>query len=44
MLRVDSGMSNKEISQIMGVSDKRVRNLIYEATERLREHINSKVE
>lgn len=39
LLRIDSGMSNGEIAEIIGVSDKRVRNLIYEATKRLREEI-----
>ncbi len=39
LLRIDSGMSNREIACITGVSDKRVRNLIYEATKRLREEI-----
>ena len=39
LLRVDEGMSNPEIAEIMGISDKRVRNLIYEATKRIREEI-----
>lgn len=39
LLRIDSGMSNREIAGIMGVSNKRVRNLFYEATKRLREEI-----
>ncbi|MFH5884516.1 RNA polymerase sigma factor [Halalkalibaculum sp. DA3122] len=39
LLRVDEGMSNGEIAKIMGISDKRVRNLIYEATRRIREEI-----
>ncbi|SHF69364.1 RNA polymerase sigma factor, sigma-70 family [Fodinibius roseus] len=40
LLRVDSGMSNGEISKIMEISDKRVRNLIYEATKRLKKEIS----
>ena len=39
LLRIDSGMSNHEIARIMDLSDKRVRNLIYEATKRLREAV-----
>lgn len=39
LLRLDSGQSNREIADIMGISDKRVRNLIYEATKRLKKHI-----
>jgi RNA polymerase sigma factor (sigma-70 family) len=44
LLRVDSGMSNREIAEIMGVSDKRIRNLIYEATKRLRQEIKKLTE
>jgi RNA polymerase sigma factor (sigma-70 family) len=44
LLRIDSGMSNGEISTIMEVSDKRVRNLIYEATKRLKKEIREFVE
>lgn len=39
LLRIDSGMSNREIADIMDISDKRVRNLIYEATKRLKKEI-----
>lgn len=39
LLRLDNGMSNREIADIMEISDKRVRNLIYEAIKRLKEHI-----
>lgn len=44
LLRVDSGMSNGEIAGIMELSDKRVRNLIYEATRRLRKVIHNLME
>ena len=43
LLRIDSGMSNSEIADIMTVSNKTVRNLIYEATKRLKEEIGSLV-
>lgn len=39
LLRIDSGMANKEIAVIMDVSNKRVRNLIYEATKRLKNEV-----
>lgn len=39
LLRIDSGLSNQEIGIVMELSDKRVRNLIYEATKRLQEGI-----
>ena len=39
LLRIDSGMSNPEIADIMGVSDKQVRNLIWRATRRLKEEV-----
>ena len=39
LLRIDSGMSNAEIADIMGVSDKQVRNLIWRATRRLKEEV-----
>jgi len=42
LLRVDSGMSNGEISKIMEVSDKRVWNLIYEATKRFKNRLENK--
>ncbi len=35
---MEYGLNNKEIGKVMGVSEKRVRNLIYEATRRLREY------
>lgn len=41
LLRIDSGMSNREIAEIMGLSNKRVRNLIYEATKRLKESVST---
>lgn len=41
LLRIDSGMSNGEIANIMDVSGKRVRNLIYEATKRLKKEIHA---
>ncbi|SMO72880.1 RNA polymerase sigma factor [Fodinibius sediminis] len=41
LLRVDSGMSNGEIALIMDLSDKRIRNLIYEATKRLKNEIRA---
>jgi RNA polymerase sigma-70 factor (ECF subfamily) len=44
LLRIDSGMSNKEISAIMEISDKRVRNLIYAATKRLKKKITELLE
>lgn len=40
LLRIDSGMSNLEIAGIMDVSEKRVRNLIYEATRQLKSEIH----
>lgn len=39
ILRVNNGMNNSEIANIMEISDKRVRNLMYEATKRLKEEI-----
>lgn len=39
LLRIDSGLSNQEIAGIMEISDKRVRNLIYEAVKGLREYM-----
>lgn len=39
LLRIDSGMSNSEIAEIMTVSEKRVRNLIYESKKRLKKEI-----
>lgn len=42
LLRVDSGMSNGEIARVMELSDKRVRNLIYEATKRLKKEIRER--
>lgn len=39
LLRIDSGMSNTEIADIMDVSGKRVRNLIYEGTKKLKEEV-----
>lgn len=39
LLRIDSGMSNCEIARIMRVSEKRVRNLIYESKKRLKVEI-----
>jgi len=44
LLRIDGGMSNSEIADIMGVSDKRVRNLIYQATKKLKEKISQAVD
>lgn len=43
-LRIDSGMNNKEISVIMKISDKRVRNLIYKATKCLKKKITELLE
>ncbi|MDR8394079.1 sigma-70 family RNA polymerase sigma factor [Aliifodinibius sp. S!AR15-10] len=40
MLRLKSGLSNQEIATVMNLSEKRVRNLIYEATKRLREAVH----
>lgn len=38
-LRMEYGLNNSEIAEIMVLSEKRIRNLIYEATKRLREQI-----
>jgi len=43
LLRVDSGMSNGEIALIMELSDKRVRNLIYEAIKRLKWELRTRI-
>ena len=39
LLRLDSGMKNQEIARIMDISDKRVRNLIYEAKKQLKKKL-----
>ena len=39
LLRMDSGMKNQEIARIMDISDKRVRNLIYEAKKQLKKKL-----
>lgn len=39
LLRINSGMSNGEIARILNISDKRARNIIYEATKRLKGEI-----
>lgn len=39
LLRTNSGMKNQEIAQIMDISDKRVRNLMYEARKQLEKRI-----
>jgi len=39
LLRTNSGMKNQEIAQIMDITDKRVRNLIYEAKKQLEKRI-----
>jgi len=39
LLRTNSGMKNREIAQIMDITDKRVRNLIYEAKKQLEKRI-----
>ncbi|MDR8394080.1 sigma-70 family RNA polymerase sigma factor [Aliifodinibius sp. S!AR15-10] len=44
LLRVDNGMSNTEIAGIMGITEKRVRNLIYESIKRLRREIYEQTE
>lgn len=38
-LRMEYGLDNREIAEIMNLSEKRIRNLIYEATKSLREWI-----
>lgn len=38
-LRVEYGLDNREIANVMDITEKRVRNLIYEATRKLREYI-----
>lgn len=39
-LRIEYGLDNREIAKVMDVSEKRVRNLIYETTRKLREWIS----
>lgn len=39
LLRLDSGLSNQEIADVMDISNKSVRNLIYEATKRLKKEV-----
>lgn len=39
-LRIEYGLNNSEIAAVMDISEKRVRNLIYEATKKLREWID----
>ncbi|MDX1640632.1 MAG: sigma-70 family RNA polymerase sigma factor [Balneolaceae bacterium] len=41
-LRMEYGLDNREIAEVMNISEKRVRNLIYEATRELREYVASK--
>lgn len=38
-LRLHDGLTNDEIARVMGLSNKSVRNLIYEATNRMKDHI-----
>lgn len=40
-LRMEYGLDNREIADVMDISEKRVRNLIYEATKQLRECVES---
>ncbi|MCW9705320.1 RNA polymerase sigma factor [Fodinibius salsisoli] len=39
-LRLQHGLRNKEIADVMALSHQRVRNLIYEATKRLKSHLS----
>ncbi len=39
-LRMEHGLDNREIAEVMNISEKRVRNLIYEATKKLREWVD----
>lgn len=38
-LRMEFGLDNREIAAVMNLSDKRIRNIIYEATKTLREWV-----
>ncbi len=39
ILRLQHGLTNKEIARLVDITHQRVRNYIYEATQRLKDHI-----